>query len=99
VTHNIISIKFQVFILISNFCLHIQFGAVLLVFKLCLLFGTCLSSENAFDTLSDLAMSLKKKLLGMNPYNEHWADGLEHALLIITIVHELYIVASYTMYM
>ena len=38
------------------------------------------TSENAFDTSSKVAMDLKKRcfsLLGMNPYNEHWADGLQ----------------------
>ena len=38
------------------------------------------TSENAFDTSSKVAMDLKRRcfeLLGMNPYNEHWADGLQ----------------------
>jgi len=38
------------------------------------------TSDNAFDTSSDVAMALKKRcfeLLGMRPYNEHWADGLQ----------------------
>lgn len=38
------------------------------------------TSENAFDTTSEVAIRLKKRcfeLLGMHPYNEHWADGLQ----------------------
>jgi hypothetical protein len=38
------------------------------------------TSENAFDTTSRVAMDLKQRcfeLLGMSPYNEHWADGLQ----------------------
>jgi len=38
------------------------------------------TSENAFDTTSPVAMRLKKRcfdLLGIHPYEETWADGLQ----------------------
>lgn len=38
------------------------------------------TSENAFDLSSDVAMTLKKRcfeLLGIQPYEETWADGLQ----------------------
>ncbi len=43
------------------------------------------TSENAFDTTSDVAMKLKRRcfeLLGIQPYEEYWADGLQVCFLI-----------------
>lgn len=45
------------------------------------------TSENAFDTTSDIAMKLKRRcfeLLGITPYEETWADGLQ-----VTLIYKL----------